>query len=126
MNYNLPYHAKGDKALYYSEIDKCYIFDYYKNKSLPLFGWYKPCMICVDLTNNNFKFIDRNKRCVQSFICNECNKKYSQFRIKLHLNKLLVNSFIPEINNKIKDPSKVLIKQLESNKFCKNLLEQDI
>ena len=34
---NIPYHAQGNNELYYSKTDDIYIFDYYKNKSLPLF-----------------------------------------------------------------------------------------
>ena len=122
---NCPYNAIGNKELYYSEIDDMYIFDYYTNKSLPLFGWFKPCMICCDLTSRNFKFKYKNKK-IQSFVCNNCNQKYTQLRINLSINKLLQNSFISKKSNSIKDPTKILIKHLNAKQFCKNLLEQDI
>ena len=122
---NYPYNATGNKELYYSEIDNMYIFDYYTNKSLPLFGWFKPCMICCGLTSINFKFKYKNIY-IQSFICKNCNQKYNQRRINLSINKLLKNSFITKKSNNIKDPSKILIKHLNAKQFCKNLLVQDI
>lgn len=122
---NFPYHAKGNKELYYSKIDDMYIFDYYTNKSLPLFGWLKPCMICCDLTSNSFNFLYKNKN-IQSFVCKNCNEKYSDFRIKLSINKLLENSFITKNKSNTKDQNKILVKQVISKQFCKNLLEQDI
>ena len=68
------------------------IFDYYTNKSLPLFGWLKPCMICCDLTSLVLIFYIKKK--YKSFVCKNCNEKYSDLRIKLPTNKLLQNSFI--------------------------------
>ena len=68
---NFPYNATGNNELYYSKIDDIYIFDYYTNKSLPLFGWFKPCMICCDLTSRNFKVLYKNKYSV-----NNCNILY--------------------------------------------------
>ena len=120
---NFPYLAKGNKELYYSKIDDMYIFDYYINKSLPLLGWFKPCMICSELTSKNFKFLYK-KKYIQCFVCKNCNQKYSKLRIHLSINKLLKNSFIS--NKNIIDPTKVLIKQVLSKQFCRNLLEQDI
>ena len=82
-------------------------------------------MICCDLTSRNFKFKYKNKY-IQSFVCKNCNQKYTQLRINLSINKLLQNSFISKKSNNIKDPSKILIKHLNAKQFCKNLLEQDI
>ena len=121
---NIPYNAQGNYELYYSKIDDIYIFDYYKNKSLPLFGWFKPCMICCDLTSRNFRFLHKRKY-IQSIICENCNKKYSELRIRLYINKLLKNSFISD-KNIIIDPTKILVKHLKAKQFCKNLLVQDI
>ena len=72
---NKYYYARKSKKCYYSDLWQAYIYDYYVNKSFPLFGWIKPCFYCghVGSSFQNWKYLDKN---IIIHTCKRCIRKY--------------------------------------------------
>jgi hypothetical protein len=89
FNLEIYYYGKNSKNAYYSRLWKAYLFDYYKNESFPMFGWYKPCYYCNHITTS---YITKHHMCKKVIIhaCKKCIKKYKKH---IGLNKKL-NEYI--------------------------------
>ena len=76
----IPKKAKKTFYLYYDEDKGIYIIDYYKNKSLPLNGWFKPCVNCNNITSKYIIF-NYNDRKIEISLCHLCNKNiYNSYK----------------------------------------------
>ena len=99
----IPKKARESFDLYYDDDKGIFIIDYYKNESLPLNGWLKPCINCYSITSNYIIF-NYNDREIEISLCRLCNKnKYKNYkRINFLMDKIEENE--------------------EINKFCESCL----
>ena len=63
------------------------IVDYYKNVSLPLNGWLKPCINCYSITSNYIIF-NYNDREIEISMCDLC-KKNNKYKCKKRIYMLM-------------------------------------
>lgn len=97
----LPKIAYKTYKIYYDKDYKCYIVDYYKNKSFPLNGWLKPCLICYHLTSNyeKYRIINTGEVLIIN-TCKDCVKmkekrKYNY--ISELVDRVIINNYLEDI-----------------------------
>ena len=83
----IPKKAEGTFRLYYDDDINVYIIDYYKNKSLPLNGWLKPCINCYGIISK-YVIFDYNNQKIAISLCSRCNKNINYKRIYLLMDKI--------------------------------------
>jgi len=91
---HIPYNAKKTNNIYYSDLFEAHIIDYYRNKSFPLNGWIKECIICDSPTG---KFVKKNHFFVKNIIiplCKHCQKKKYKYKIYEFLGKIKKKNII--------------------------------
>lgn len=87
--------------IYYDKDYKCYIIDYYKNKSFPLNGWLKPCLICCQIMSNyeKYRIINTGEVLIVN-ICKNCVKikdKRKYRYISELVDRVIINNYLEDI-----------------------------
>lgn len=87
--------------IYYDKDYKSYIIDYYKNKSFPLNGWLKPCLICCQIMSNyeKYRIINTSEVLIVN-ICKDCvkikNKRKYKYISEL-VDRVIINNYLEDI-----------------------------
>ena len=97
----LPKIAYKTYKIYYDKDYKCYIIDYYKNKSFPLNGWLKPCLMCYHLSSNyeKYRIINTGEVLIIN-MCKDCVKMKKERKygyISELINRVIISNYLEDI-----------------------------
>jgi hypothetical protein len=122
----IPKYASGTFLIYYCDDYKGHLVDYYKNKSFPLNGWLKFCIMCRCVTSKFEKYkIKHTKEVIIVNICPRCQKMEKEDKnkyISIFIDKIINYNYLEDIytNNykfeKINDTKKTSHKKSKNKK----------
>jgi len=97
----IPKYGKMNYKIYYSNDYEGYIIDYYENKSFPLNGWLKPCLICNHISSKFEKYkIIHTDEVLIICLCRLCQNKEKKEKYKYIANqvdRVIISNYLEDI-----------------------------